>query len=73
MYDDFVASMPPPIRHLAFKYFVPDYENVGRADEGRSYVGEEAKAEEGGLLWRSILLPVRASFFRSIDGAGSCI
>jgi len=28
MYDDFVASMPPPIRHLAFKYFVPDYENV---------------------------------------------
>ncbi|KAL9181720.1 hypothetical protein ACHAXT_012063 [Thalassiosira profunda] len=27
-YDEFVASMPPPIRHLAFTYYVPDYENV---------------------------------------------
>lgn len=26
-YDQFVQSMPPPIRHLVFKYFVPDYEN----------------------------------------------
>lgn len=27
-YDEFCASMPPPIKHLVFKYFVPDFENV---------------------------------------------
>ncbi|KAL7543032.1 hypothetical protein ACHAWF_007311, partial [Thalassiosira exigua] len=27
-YDAVVGSMPPPIRHLEFKYYVPDYENV---------------------------------------------
>lgn len=26
-YDQFVQSIPPPIRHLLFKYYIPDYEN----------------------------------------------
>ena len=27
-YADFVRSVPPPIKHLLDKYFMPDFENV---------------------------------------------
>mmetsp|Transcript_1047 Transcript_1047/g.1822 ORF Transcript_1047/g.1822 Transcript_1047/m.1822 type:complete len:317 (-) Transcript_1047:150-1100(-) len=27
-YEDFCGAMPPPIKHLTFKYYLPDYENV---------------------------------------------
>lgn len=27
-YEVFLGSMPPPVRHLAFKYYLPDFENV---------------------------------------------
>mmetsp|Transcript_27729 Transcript_27729/g.59228 ORF Transcript_27729/g.59228 Transcript_27729/m.59228 type:complete len:159 (-) Transcript_27729:246-722(-) len=56
-YEDFCASIPPPIKHLAFKYYLPDFENVAMAMRDAPTFDKKPKLKKVGCCGISVCFP----------------
>jgi hemerythrin superfamily protein len=56
-YEDFIGSIPLPIKHLAIKYFIPNFENVAMTMRDAPTMEHEPKLRKVGCCGISFCFP----------------